>query len=100
MNIEIRDDGQATEIILSGPFTFNDSSTFKEVIYHLRQKGAPAVNVNLDALDFIDSDGLGMLLLLRDVSKRHQFPLSLSHAKGHVKKMFELWHFDRLFTLA
>ena len=55
--------------------------------------------INLSELEFIDSAGLGMLLIARDKVRSVEGKIVLKGAQGQVKKMLDLGHFERLFQL-
>jgi anti-anti-sigma factor len=58
-------------------------------------------NLSLDFADvtFIDSTGMGMLLLLRDECQLHNAVLSIQSPQGQVQKIFAISKFDRLFSI-
>jgi anti-anti-sigma factor len=53
----------------------------------------------MDTLDFVDSAGLGMLLLAHDAAAEGRKSLVIKNVGGQVKKMFALAHFQKLFAL-
>ena len=84
-------------ITLSGRLSFQDSSRFPEVLQHVRGVGLP-IDIQLGALDFIDSTGLSLLLRLYDAA----FDLGggkfiISNAKGMVKAALHNAQFENLF---
>ena len=85
------------EIIMSGQFTFNFNQKFKKIIDVLDTIAHPSLTVNLKGVDFIDSSGLGMLLLLRDECLKKDISISLQHARGQVEKILTISKFDQLF---
>ncbi len=50
-------------------------------------------------IEFIDSAGLGMLLLAKDAVEQRQVRLVLRGANGQVAKMFSISEFDKIFSL-
>jgi anti-anti-sigma factor len=91
--------GICTEVSLSDKFTFNDHQTFRSIMDLLQRDTVQALEINFSNVEFIDSAGLGMLLLLRDECTRRDIPLALCGAQGQVKKIFMVSRFDQLFTL-
>jgi HptB-dependent secretion and biofilm anti anti-sigma factor len=97
--MQIHVDREAGHISMSGEFTFSDHGPFKEIVNEIAAtKGRPIV-IDLSKLDFIDSAGLGMLLLARDEAKKIERKLILRHPVGQVKRMFGVTKFDTLFTV-
>jgi anti-anti-sigma factor len=97
--MEITVDRNAGRIAVSGEFTFTDQAPFKDVITELFQAKGAAVSIDLSKLEFIDSAGLGMLLLARDEAKKSERELILMHPAGQVKRMFGVTKFNKLFTV-
>lgn len=95
MNIKL----SGPTIHLEGRFTFAQHGTFQRALSHLETVGAQQVRIDLSAVDFIDSAGLGMLLIARDVARERGIGLILRGARGAVATMLETASFDALFTL-
>lgn len=95
MNIDLT----ASAIHLAGRFTFAQHDAFQRVVHHLEAGRQPEVRIDLSAVDFIDSAGLGMLLIARDVAREHSVRLVLRGAQGQVAAMLENACFDSLFSL-
>ncbi|MDB2414568.1 STAS domain-containing protein [Rickettsiales bacterium] len=90
--------GSTLKLSLKGEFTFADHSKFKEVIENVDSGDVSELEINLSELTFIDSAGLGLLLLLKDKTGDN-FSMSLSYPDGQVKKMFEVSRFYELFNI-
>lgn len=88
-------DGRAA-IQLRGRLTFQESAWFRQVIEGIGDP-AMAVELNLAAVDFIDSAGLGMLLVLRESLSG---PVTLVTAGGQVARMLNLACFSDFFQLS
>lgn len=83
---------------LRGKFTFNDSHEFRVILQALNEPGIEEVVVDLSRVEFIDSAGLGMLMLANDESKKKNKALYLRGMDGQVKRIFDLAHFEKLFS--
>jgi anti-anti-sigma factor len=92
-------DGDDTCVRISGEFTFTDHSAFKSMMSRLFNGRGSAVTIDLAKLEFIDSAGLGMLLLARDEAKKAERALVLRGPIGQVKRMFGVTKFDTLFAV-
>ena len=92
-------DNNSSLVSMSGEFTFTDHAQFKTLVTRLFEtKDAPVV-IDLSKLEFIDSAGLGMLLLARDEAKKTNRALILRGPSGQVKRMFGVTKFDTLFDV-
>lgn len=89
--------GTDTAIDLKGRLTFSDYSTFREMTQMFSEYKTKNCSIDLSALEFIDSAGLGMLLIARDKVRSFEGNITLKGAQGQVKKMLDLGHFERLF---
>lgn len=86
-------------ISLAGQFTFTDSHKFREMMDEIGKKKPRAVSLDFGKVDFIDSAGLGMLLLMRDFCQEQSIPIAIHGAQGQVRKIFLISRFDQLFSL-
>lgn len=84
---------------LSGQFTFNDNTRFREILALARDEDIRHISMDFTNVDYIDSAGLGMLLLLYELGRERQLTIALSNAKGQPNKMFSLSQFDQIFTI-
>lgn len=88
-----------TSVSLSGELTFTDHAAFLEITSRLFGTQSGSVVVELSKLEFIDSAGLGMLLIARDAAKNANRSMVLRGPQGQVKRMFAVTKFDSLFTV-
>jgi len=87
------------EIQLKGRFAFSDHENFRNVVQLMENDGTKRFIFDLSGLEFVDSAGLGMFLIAREVAERHKLQLVLRGAQGQVKRMLDLGRFDSLFTI-
>jgi anti-anti-sigma factor len=85
--------------VMSGDFTFSDHAGFLQVMNRLFDTRSTPVVIDLARVEFIDSAGLGMLLLARDAAAKSSRVLTLRGAKGQVRRMFAVTRFETLFAL-
>jgi|UniRef100_Q07SD2 anti-anti-sigma factor len=97
MQYELKDN-DAT-VALSGDLTFTDHVAFREIADRLARCSARTVTIEVSNLKFIDSAGLGMLLIAREEAVKSNRTLVLRGAQGQVNRMFELTKFATLFTV-
>ena len=84
---------------MAGDLTFTDHAAFKTMTDRLFGSGNASVTMDLTKLEFIDSAGLGMLLLAKDTADKDGRKLILRSPAGQVKRMFGLTKFDTLFAV-
>lgn len=97
--MQIQVDHNAGQISVSGEFTFTDHAPFKQMISEIFSSKGRSVVIDLSKLEFIDSAGLGMLLLARDEAKKSERELILRRPVGQVKRMFGVTKFNSLFNV-
>jgi anti-anti-sigma factor len=91
--------GTTTYIDLEGRLTFADYATFREITTFFNSNTVHLCRFDLSKLEFIDSAGLGMLLIVRDKMHNRNGQLILQGATGQVKKMLDLGRLDELFFM-
>lgn len=99
MNYKVDRQGNEIHVELSGRLTFADYGSFKDLTEIFIEHNPKSCLLNLSNLEFIDSAGLGMLLIARDKMRVRETDIILKGAQGQVKKMLDLGHFDSLFKL-
>jgi anti-anti-sigma factor len=97
MNIEFR--GDDATVAFGGDFTFTDHVAFREAADRLFKTANQPLVIDLTGLEFIDSAGLGMLLIAREEASKAGRSLALHHPQGQVARMFAVTKFDTLFTI-
>ncbi len=87
-------------LYLSGRFDFNVHRSFKEAYLPLLADAAiQMLEVNLSAVDYLDSSALGMLLMLREQVAAAQKQLALSNPNEIVTKILDIANFNKLFKI-
>lgn len=99
MKYEITDDEAGPTLMLRDQLTFADREVFDAVIDKLVARQRARMVVDLSALDYMDSAGLGMLLTLRDRAERAGADVLLRRPKSEVRELLVLACFDTLFTI-
>tara|TARA_R110000868_G_scaffold165328_6_gene398777 strand:- start:359492 stop:359797 length:306 start_codon:yes stop_codon:yes gene_type:complete len=99
LNYTTAQSGDTIKVDLVGRFTFGDHSSFRKLIEEIRGQSAETQILDLSGVEFIDSAGLGMLLLARDEGEKIRATVILKGAQGQVKRMLEVARFDTLFKL-
>lgn len=99
MKYEIIDEDAGPALMLRDQLTFADREVFDTVIDKLLARQRRRVTVDLSALDYMDSAGLGMLLTLRDRAERAGAEAVLRRPRSEVRELLVLACFDTLFTI-
>ncbi len=100
MNFRIRQAPGMTEIALSGRMTFVDHDTFRQVMTAFDGPSGHRMVFDLSELDFVDSSGLGMFLIARDLASKKRLSLSLRGARDDVRRSMNLAKFERVIPIA
>lgn len=72
---------------------------FKEKLDNIWNAEITSVTVDMDAVDFIDSSGIGTLLGIQKRLKNSGQPLLLSNASPNIVSIIELLRLHRVFTI-
>lgn len=86
-------------INLSGKCGFNDYDIFKDAISAIDEGGLKSVSMDVSQLSYIDSSGIGMLLLVREHCQKQHISASIVGMHGHVEKVLRLTKLDQLFHM-
>lgn len=97
MNCEFTQDDSTAS--LTGELKFTDHAEFREMMNRLLGTRQAPLVIELSRLTFVDSAGLGMLLILREEAAKANLHLTLRAPVGHVARMFQVSKFDKLFTI-
>jgi anti-anti-sigma factor len=86
---------------LAGRFDFNSHREFKTAYTTLLSDGTiQTLEVNLSAVDYLDSSALGMLLMLRERTQTAGKEVSLSKPNPTVVKILDIANFGKLFKIS
>ena len=99
MDYNLKTEGDTQKVVFQGRFTFADNKAFREMVSDVREGGCRRCVFDMSKLEFIDSAGLGMLLLARDAAKDGNIGLVVQGPKGQVRKMLEIAKFENILTI-
>lgn len=100
MDIELTNTATTLVIRLAGRFDFATRNQFmSSVEKSVAQATATEISVDMGRVDYIDSSALGMLLMLRDIAKKHNKVVALQNAQGQVRATIATAQLDRLFPM-
>ena len=87
------------EVAFSGRLTSADLGDFRELLSRIKESKCNLILIDLKNLDWIDSAGLGMLLLAKDTAAKSNFEIVLRAPQGDVKSLLQLGRFETLFNI-
>lgn len=89
-----------SSVSFRGRLVFSDRLEFRKLVDRvLRTDTSEPIRLDLRTLDFIDSAGLGMLLVVREEAEKRHRKVTLTVAPGQVKQLLELSRFQTMFTM-
>jgi anti-anti-sigma factor len=87
-------------ISLTGRFDFSAHRTFREsYAAPLAAADVRELEIDLGAVDYLDSSALGMLLMLREKAHAANKSVSLSSCHGPVRQVLDIANFSKLFQI-
>jgi len=99
MRYEIRKAQGVTEIALKGGMSFSDHRAFQEMMAEFDGPAGHQVVFNLSELEYVDSSGLGMLLIADTKAKKKSLKFRLQSPKADVRRVIDLGKLDRVFDI-
>ncbi|MBS8262350.1 anti-sigma factor antagonist [Roseibium polysiphoniae] len=99
MNLRTECNGTQYTAFISGQLQYQDNGAFRTLVDDMTEANVKNCVFELSDLTSIDSAGLGMLVIASDAGKQNGWSLTLSGAKGQVRKILELSRFDQLMTI-
>lgn len=101
MQVNVVKNSGTVDLKLSGRFDFNAHREFRGAYEPLMSDAQiRGINVDLGAVEYLDSSALGMLLMLRDKAGAANKGLSLVNVRGAVKQVLDIANFGKLFRIA
>ena len=84
----VKADGRS-DLHLENSLTFNDSKEYRTMLAEAL-KDAVELHIHLQKLNFMDSSGLGMLIVSANEAEEKNVPLTLHQPQGDVKLLLEM----------
>ncbi len=88
-----------TEAALSGRLTFNDYEKMRLLMRDLGAAPARHVTLRLDGLEFVDSSGIGMLLIVKEEVEQKDKTLDVRGATGQVLRVLTVADLGKVLDL-
>ena len=77
MRLETYKSNNKFEAEISDKLTSSDLSNFRELLSEIKQSTCKVIVLDLDNLEWIDSAGLGMLILAKELAEKEELELVL-----------------------
>ena len=105
MELTTREDGEITILTVTGDLVIGEpETTFKKTITRLLEEGRVNLLVDLSAVGFLDSSGLGALVRALTLAQKEGGSAKLLHAGPHrlsrlVNNLLEMTKLDSVFEI-
>lgn len=100
MDVTIERTDAGAKVRLVGRFDINSSMSFRNAIRPLlAEDEGRTLSIDLEQVDFIDSSGLGLLLLVREEAQRGSKNVVLAGCRPRIRKILSVAQFSRLFRI-
>jgi anti-anti-sigma factor len=86
-------------IRLSGRLTLVDNAKFRGLLEEMKNRKPSSCQVDLSSLEFMDSAGLGMFVLLKKHAEQVKCAVNLAKPTGQVKTILELSDFHEVIDI-
>lgn len=99
MNFQVRRSSETIEVLLSGRLEFTDHDSLPDIVELLNGEGTRRFVLDMEGLDFIDSAGIGMLLILQEEAEQRNIKLVVRGLHGDVKRSIDLARIGEVITI-
>lgn len=99
MDYESHKVGDFVEVALKGRLEFTDHERMRDVVTLIAAEKPSSLIINLADLEFIDSAGLGMMLILQEECERFGASLRLRNPTGEVLRSLELARLNEILSI-
>jgi stage II sporulation protein AA (anti-sigma F factor antagonist) len=96
VEFKIESQGGETIVACMGRMMFADTGEFLKLSEDIKQSDGKVWVLDFSNLTFIDSAGLGMLLMIRELIESQGGKVSIRGATGQVRKALDLAKFQEL----
>ena len=95
----VSEDGKQVFIAISDRFDFSMHREFRAAYEGTAGPGA-RYHIDLSKATYMDSSGLGMLLLLRDFAGGDKAEITIANAPPDIYRVLEIANFHQIFRMA
>ncbi|MDZ4856023.1 MAG: STAS domain-containing protein [Nitrospirota bacterium] len=90
---------QGTILDVVGDLTYANRAVFKAAVEKVKQSGCRHLMVNLEQVRFVDSAGLGLLVLVSQSFKLVQAQVSLLKPQSYVREIMSLSNIPKMIPI-
>jgi len=90
MEITQRASKDATVLDVKGDLTYSNRAAFKTAVEQVKSRNCQHLIVNLEQVRFVDSSGLGLLVLMSQSFKLQKAQFSLLKPQSYVREIMSL----------
>lgn len=90
MDFQASNSADGIEVRLNGRLEFTDHDRLRDIVSLLDQNRGRRLIADLSGLDFIDSAGLGMLLILQEEAEQRNIRFVVRRPKADVRRSLDL----------
>ncbi|MBP2231305.1 stage II sporulation protein AA (anti-sigma F factor antagonist) [Azospirillum agricola] len=99
MQFQTRSTSDEVEVRLNGRLEFTDHDRLSDIVGLLDGQRARRFTIDLSGLEFLDSAGLGMLLILQEEAEQRNIKLTVRGPQGDVKRSIDLARIGEIITI-
>ncbi len=100
MQSDIQTASGTARIALNGRFDFSAHRDFKRSYdAPLKSGDVRALEIDMSAVEYLDSSALGMLLMLKEIAGASNKAVALTNCRGAVKQVLDITNFGKLFPI-
>ncbi|MBD3291117.1 anti-sigma factor antagonist [candidate division KSB1 bacterium] len=99
LDIQSKKVDNAVIINIKGDVDLYSSPQIRKVLLELIQKESPAIFVDLQEVNYMDSSGVATLVEALQRAKKYGGRLFIYHLQGAVQDVFELSRLDKVFQI-
>jgi anti-anti-sigma factor len=100
MLASLRTEHDTAVIRLTGRFDFSGHREFRHCYEAaLQEPSVRRIDVDLNAVEYLDSSALGMLLLLKEQAEARSLPVALLNCGGTVREILDVANFGIMFSM-
>jgi anti-sigma B factor antagonist len=99
LGLKVEERGDVAVLAVSGEVDVATVPRLREQLHALVASGTPRIVVDLDAVDFLDSTGLGVLVGALKRVRANGGELALVCTSARIRKVFEVTGLTKVFAL-
>ena len=99
MDYRVERAGNKSTLYMEGQITASDRKNLDLILREVFVSGVDEVVIDMTELAYIDSIGLGLLIVIRDQAETTSCKVCIVGMQGKVKEILEMASIDRLFEI-